>query len=259
MEAEFTSFGVLRECRIRITSRHYVHDPERFARYGITPSLFPSDAAEDGGTVDPEDFPDEMSDALDEILHLEHIKHGAPEDLIDPYAPAEEYDDDEDGDSDYGDEDEPLSQIDELNRKIEEFIRLLSPESEDENDDALVFETRGVIGKCVRDGREVIEVSYTEDDSMDGTETVVRFDPRKSRAVTITHTGGVISTLVCEEGVRHITVYKTPVMPFEIAVYTKKCRGFMSPYGGRIELDYMLELRGADLQRTVMTIEVQAR
>lgn len=256
MEADFIGNGVERVCTIRITSRHYVHDPERFARYGITPSLFSTAESADGDIVDPEDFPDEMSDALDEILHLEHIKHGAPEDIVDPYAPEDEYDGECDGD--YAD-DEPLSPVDELNRKLDELIRMLSPDTEEEDDGALIFETRGIIGKYIRDGREVIELSYTEDESMDGTETVVRFDPKKSRAVTISHTGGVMSTLVCEEGVRHITVYKTPLMPFEIAVYTKKCRGFFSPYGGKIEIDYMLELRGADLQRTVMTIEARAR
>lgn len=133
------------------------------------------------------------------------------------------------------------------------LMQLLFPDEADS--DALIFETRGTIEKCFRDGRPVIEVKYTEDESMDGTETVIRFDPARPRSALISHTGGVISTLILEEGVRNITVYETQIMPFEIAVYTKKCRGGFTAGGGTLSLDYLLELRGADLQRTVMTIE----
>lgn len=257
METIFDTNGhTVRECKITITSRHYVHNPERFAKYGVAPSLFTPEMPNADYQSEPEDYPDEMDDALDEILALEHKKHGSPEVIIDPYAPPEsaEADDDEAEECpEYCDD--VLTATEEFNRKIEELMRLLSPE--DEDSDALIFETRGTIGKYVRDGREVIELMYTEDESMDGTDTVIRFDPRQAHSVTISHTGGVISTLVCDEGKRHITVYETPVMPFELAVYTKKCRGFFTPYGGKIELDYLLELRGADLQRTVMTIEAR--
>ena len=262
METEFTQGAeggrLVRDCKIRITSRHYVHDIERFAKYGITPSLFDGSAPSPTGTetVDPEDFPDEMNDALGEILRLEHEKYGTPDYIIDPFSP-EESEDDGDDCEEYDDcEEDGITSIEELNRKIEALMRLLAPDEDD--GDALIFETTGTVEKCVRDGRTVIELHYTEGDSMDGTDTVIRFDPRRPDSAVIDHTGGVVSTLVCEEGVRHITVYKTPVMPFELAVYTKKCRGMFTPYGGRLELDYLLELRGADLQRTSMTIEARA-
>ena len=241
----------IRECSIKITSRHYVHNIERFEKYGIVPSLFGENTpSPSSGAADPEDFPDEMNDALDEILHLEHEKFGSPEFIDDPCDKTEEYDgcDEEEDEPD----DSPAA---ELNRKLEEFIRLISPSEEEEDDDTLIFETRGTIEKCFRDGREVIEVRYTEDESMDGTETIIRVDKTRPHSALISHTGGVMSTLICDEGVRHITVYETPIMPFEIAVYTKICRGGFTLDGGVLDLDYMLELRGADLQRTVMTIE----
>lgn len=244
----------VRECSIKITSRHFVHDIERFAKYGVVPSLFGEKSGSTDGFSDPEDFPEEMSDALDEILHLEHSKFGSPEAVIDPYASDDDfYDEDEDDGDEYEDE---LERVAELNRKLDELIKLISADSEEDDDDSIVFETRGTVERCERDGRSVIEVRYTEDESMDGTETLIRFDRTRPHSALITHTGGVMSTLVLDEGVRHITVYETPIMPFEIAVYTKNCRGSLSFDGGVLELDYMLELRGADLQRTVMTIEV---
>lgn len=261
MQVEFERGGrVIRECKIKITSRHIVHNIERFAKYGITPSLFddkPEISNYDDNTVDPEDFPDEMSDALDEILSFEHNRHGSPEQIIDPYAPDYAEDEDDCDENEAYEDDYSPSPAEMLSKKLDELMQLLSGSNEDDDGDSLIFETAGTIEKCTRDGIEVIELRYTEDESMDGTETVIRFDPRKPRSVTVCHTGGIISTLICDEGVRHITVYRTPVMPFEIAVYTKKCRGFLTPYGGKIELDYMLELRGADLQRTIMVIEAK--
>ena len=244
----------VRECSIKITSRHYVHDIGRFAKYGVVPSLFGANGQADGDVTDPEDFPDEMNDALDEILQLEHEKFGSPAEVIDPYAPEEDEEDD-DGESESDELPADYSPAEELNRKLEELMRLLSADGDEDEDDALIFETRGTIERCVRDGRPVIEVRYTEDESMDGTETIIRFDRTRPHSALISHTGGVMSTLILDEGVRHITVYQTPIMPFEIAVYTKKCRGGFTFGGGSLELDYMLELRGADLQRTVMTIE----
>ena len=247
-------FGT-KTCKIRITSKHYVHDAARFERYGITPSLFgENDSIPDEKFTDPEDFPDEMSDALDEILHMEHEKHGSPETVNDPYAPPDE-DDDDDGDDDDFPNGDPLSAVERLNRNLELLMKMIADGDDGDDDDALVFETAGCVEKCIRDGKAVTEIRYTEDESMDGTETVIRIDDSSPHCVAITHSGGVISTLICEEGVRHITVYKTPIMPFEIAVYTKKCRTDITSCGGIIELDYILELRGADLQRTVMTIE----
>lgn len=244
------SVGDIRECSIKITSRHYLRDIDRFSGYSTSPSLFGKTARTDtADAVDPEDFPEEMSDALDEILSLENKKFGAPLMVNDPYAPVE----DDDMTDDYPDDDDAPVTREELKSRIDRLMQLLFPDEADS--DAIIFETRGTIERCIRDGRSVIEVKYIEDESMDDTETVVRFDPSRPRSALINHSGSVVSTLILEEGVRHITVYETPIMPFEIAVYTKKCRGGFTVDGGTLSLDYLLELRGADLQRTVMTIE----
>ena len=105
-------------------------------------------------------------------------------------------------------------------------------------------------------GSETIEIEYTEDDSMENTRTVIAFTPSQNDRVSIIHDGPVMSSLVCERGVRHISAYKTPIAPFEVAVYAKRCDADLTfERGGYIELDYLVELRGMDIQRTCMTID----
>lgn len=235
--------------KIKLTSRHIVHDMERFAKYGNFMTMFDPEPRrmDKGGPIDPEDYPEEMNDALNEVLYRENSVIGYPtEEELDEYCAEDE-------------DDEPEMPAGEsFSEKLEMFLRLLEEDTGAE-DDSFVFETMGTIEKQIlEDGRRVIEVAYTEDESMDDTNTVIRYDPAREGTVSIYHTGGVISALVCEEGVRHITVYQTPIAPFEIALYTKKCRGgFSYAMGGVMELDYIVELRGADLQRTILKIEVE--
>lgn len=77
------------------------------------------------------------------------------------------------------------------------------------------------------------------------------------RVVTISRTGGLLSTIVLEEGKRHISVFKTSFMNFEAAAYSRRIRLEYDPSApsASISLDYLIELRGADLQRTIMKIE----
>ena len=233
--------------KVKLTSRHMVHDMERFAKYGNFMTMFDPEPRVKSGKIEPEDYPEEMNDALNEILDRENGVIGYPteEELLD-YCSDEA-------------EDEPaFPEMDTFENKLEMFLKLLDQDTEVE-DDSFVFETLGTIERVIlEDGRRVVEISYTEGESMDDTNTVIRFDPAREREVSIYHTGGVVSALVCEEGVRHITVYQTPIAPFEIALYTKKCRGgFTYSMGGIMELDYIVELRGADLQRTILKIEVE--
>lgn len=233
--------------KIKLTSRHIVHDMERFAKYGNFMTMFDPEPKPKGGGINPEDYPEEMNDALYEILDRENGVIGYPteEELLE-YCSEEE------------DDEAPIPEMETFENKLEMFLRLLEEDTGAE-DDSFVFETLGTIDKVIlENGRPVVEVSYVEGESMDNTSTVIRFDPLREREVSIYHTGGVISALVCEEGVRHITVYQTPYAPFEIALYTKRCRGgFTYSMGGVMELDYIVELRGADLQRTILRIEVE--
>ena len=101
----------------------------------------------------------------------------------------------------------------------------------------------------------VVTITYEENT---GCKSEIIFDTGKPGMVTIHRTGGIMNTIVLEKGKRHISVYNTPIMPFETAVLAKKVDVNMTyEDGGDIDLDYLVELRGMDLQRTEMKIHVE--
>ena len=211
-----------RRVRLTITSRHRVLEPEKMGKFA---SLFADAPEYEEDEIAPEDYPDEMNDALREIR-----------------AQNGEYEDD-------GGEDED-GVLEELFRRVNEFAEKMKME-DDPDADAVKFCTEAEL-RVREDG--VIEIEYTEDESMDNTTTVISYDTRNPDAVTILHNGSVMSSLICERRRRHISVYSTPIMPLEVAVYTRTLEGGFTADGGEMELDYIVELRGMDVQRTVMRI-----
>ena len=156
-----------------------------------------------------------------------------------------------------------LSLFEEEEEGIDMLDRLLEEESEElleegtqpkmptEESDTYTFcTTAGMKTEC-----GVVTITYEENT---GCTSEIIFDTGKPEMVTIHRTGGIRNTLVLEKGKRHISVYNTPIMPFETAVLAKKVDVNMTyENGGDIALDYLVELRGMDLQRTEMKIHVE--
>lgn len=173
---------------------------------------------------------------------------------------------DDDADTDFYGEDVPDGEdfdedeksgasIDEIYAKLSELAEELSAEK----NNTFVFETTAEMRHSTGiDGGEVIEISYAEDSSMDGTRTTIVYAPSQNGRVSIIHSGSVMSSLICERGVRHISAYETPIAPLEVAVYARECKSDLTyADGGTIDLDYLVELRGMDVQRTKMKIQIQ--
>lgn len=161
-----------------------------------------------------------------------------------------------------------LSLFEEEEEGIDMLDRLLEEESEELLEEELLEEgtqpkmpteesdtytfctTAGMKTEC-----GVVTITYEENA---GCTSEIIFDTGKPEMVTIHRTGGIMNTLVLEKGKRHISVYNTPIMPFETAVLAKKVDVNMTyEDGGDIALDYLVELRGMDLQRTEMKIHVE--
>ena len=161
-----------------------------------------------------------------------------------------------------------LSLFEEEEEGIDMLDRLLEEESEELLEEELLEEgtqpkmpteesdtytfctTAGMKTEC-----GVVTITYEENT---GCTSEIIFDTGKPEMVTIHRTGGLMNTLVLEKGKRHISVYNTPIMPFETAVLAKKVDVNMTyEDGGDIALDYLVELRGMDLQRTEMKIHVE--
>ena len=237
-----------RTVRITLTAKHTMPTCGNISlfRSGVMPKNHHPLNAE--GHADPEDYPEEMNTVLQDMLDRDA---GFTEGEI--YDAAAE--------SEYGDEDDVPADLDALFDKLQEIGEHLGiePAADEDDDNLFVFRTLGTMERIIENGEEIIEISYTEDDSMDATSTVIRYNKNKPTSVSIIHSGSVMSALICEQGVRHTSAYETPVMPFQVAVYTKKCAGgFTFDEGGSLELDYMVEIRGADMQRTQMTIDALA-
>ena len=107
----------------------------------------------------------------------------------------------------------------------------------------------------ITDERVIIAYDESELTGMEGSHTQVRFERAQAGLVTMMRNGSVNTILVFEEGKRHICAYQTPYMPFEICVFTKSVKNTLLD-DGKIELDYIVEIRGAQAERTQFKIEI---
>ena len=103
--------------------------------------------------------------------------------------------------------------------------------------------------------RVIIAYDESELTGMEGSHTRVQFERNAPELVTMMRSGNVSTILVFEEGKRHICTYQTPYMPFEICVFTKKVTNTLLE-NGIIDLDYIVEIRGAQAERTQFKIEI---
>lgn len=107
----------------------------------------------------------------------------------------------------------------------------------------------------VSDERVIIAYEETELTGMEGSQTQVRFERNDPNLVVMMRNGTVNTVLVFEEGKRHICTYQTEYMPFEICVFTRSVKNTLLT-DGRIELDYTVEIRGAQAEQTHFVIEI---
>ena len=124
---------------------------------------------------------------------------------------------------------------------------------EDEGESTIELNSEGVL--CIDDKRASILYDESELTGMEGSTTEVGFDLDNAGLVTMMRHGSVSTVLVFEKGKRHICAYKTEYMPFEICVNTKDVQNTLLQ-DGKIFLDYIIEIRGAQAERTLFTIEI---
>lgn len=127
-----------------------------------------------------------------------------------------------------------------------------SPEEED-----MLLEIR-TQGELTRDADGRISLSYDETEltGMEGSTTTVTFSEKDPETVTMLRYGSVTTTLVFEQDQRHICVYETPIMPFEICIYARRVENHLTMDGGSMLLDYLIEIHGAKAERTLFELNV---
>jgi len=102
------------------------------------------------------------------------------------------------------------------------------------------------------------EIRYNE--CLDGETTqltIITFDESVPGLVTVYKSGMATVTMTIEAGQRHSCIYRTPFMDFEMRLRATRVENSVSEAGGRILMDYALEIRGAVCHRTVMEIVVE--
>lgn len=105
-------------------------------------------------------------------------------------------------------------------------------------------------------GSECI-LKYDEDtEGMGGVFTEIKFDTRKPQEVSIVRTGAIDSFMSFEKGKRHLCVYNTGIMPFEICIYSKDVDNRLLT-DGYLEITYLIEIKGACAQKTIFKMEIE--
>ena len=118
-----------------------------------------------------------------------------------------------------------------------------------------VIEINTLGRRALEKGRVEISYEETEATGMAGSSTAISFAVEQPGVVTMVREGAVSTALVFESGKRHHCVYNTPFMPFEICVHTLKVDNRLSKEK-YLELDYIIEIRGARAERTKFRMEV---
>ena len=117
------------------------------------------------------------------------------------------------------------------------------------------FEINTFAKKTDLDGR--IEISYDEGDTtgMEGSRTAISFMTDDTGIVSMLREGAVSTALIFGKGKRHHCLYNTPYMPFQVCVHTLKVDNRLLS-DGILLLDYVVEIRGAQAERTRFTLEL---
>ena len=101
-----------------------------------------------------------------------------------------------------------------------------------------------------------LRLTYEESEltGMEGTTTVFQVEPEK---VTLLRLGNVSSEMVFEEGHRHMSLYSTPYGNMEISIMARRLHSTLEPSGGRLEIDYDIEINHMLAGQSLFRIDVR--
>lgn len=105
-------------------------------------------------------------------------------------------------------------------------------------------------------GRYELRYEETEVTGMAGTTTVILIEGER---VTLMRMGEICSQMVFEQGRRHHSVYSTPYGNLEVGVSTRSLSNSIGENGGRLDIDYSMELDHALAGYHAFRISVRER
>ncbi len=106
---------------------------------------------------------------------------------------------------------------------------------------------------------DMFSLSYEESEltGMEGTSSQLSFMRSQPDLVTMLRSGSVSTALVFEPNKRHFCTYKTPFMPFEVCVHTLRIDNQLLCDVATLDLDYIVEIRGAQAERCRLHLEIK--
>lgn len=109
-------------------------------------------------------------------------------------------------------------------------------------------------GRLAREGERYI-LTYQESEltGLDGTQTTIQVEGEQ---VIMMRAGEFNTQMVFQEGRRHLSMYNTPYGAMAIGVNTRHLLAQLDDRGGRIEVDYAIEIDHALAGRSVFQIKV---
>ena len=118
--------------------------------------------------------------------------------------------------------------------------------------DTMELVTEGKL--AVQDSALCLSYEESELTGMEGTTTVFQVEPEK---VTLLRLGSVQSEMVFEEGRRHMSLYSTPYGNMEIGVRARRLNSTLELTGGRLEIDYDIEINHMLAGQSLFRIDVR--
>ena len=152
----------------------------------------------------------------------------------------------------------------------EAFVRPLSPETlrsllsetkENTPDDGIdrmeILSEGYLLLSPIQDGNQEVTITYDETEltGMEGAHSTITFCTDEPDLVHLIRGGSVTTAMTFKPHHRAICVYQTPYMPFQVGIH---CLGVVNTFAkdGIIQLDYIIEIKGAQAERCSMTVEV---
>ena len=108
----------------------------------------------------------------------------------------------------------------------------------------------------VSDLRAELVYEESELSGMEGSISTIGFDLKTPGLVSMLRSGLVNTALIFEEHTRHICMYHTPFSEFEVCVHSLRVSNRLLE-DGILELDYLIEIHGAQTERCKMTVSVK--
>ncbi len=105
-------------------------------------------------------------------------------------------------------------------------------------------------------GKYVLEYEETELTGMPDTVTRLEFDENERDKFMMNRGGQTTGTMFFCPGERYVTTYEIGTMVLQLGMSTSALKNTVDWFGGRVHIEYDLEMNGMCTEHTVMDIEI---